>query len=227
MRMKRMDYHPRRSPTPGPIRSILLNTNPAIPADQDLPLYEGIALADILLVDSPAAAAAALTALLSTDAVGLDTESKPTFTKGEISSGPHLVQLATDAKAYLFPVERLPSLDGLKAVLESERILKVGFGLESDLARLKTKLGIDAKHVLDLAHALRSADRKNMVGAKSAVASYFGRRLQKSKRTSTSNWAHPRLTERQMLYAADDAQVALRVYRITHRCQSRSGSADA
>jgi RNA polymerase sigma factor for flagellar operon FliA len=37
--------------------------------------------------------------------------------------------------------------------------------------------------------------------------------MQKSKRTTTSNWAHPRLTERQMLYAADDAHVALKVYR--------------
>jgi RNA polymerase sigma factor for flagellar operon FliA len=38
--------------------------------------------------------------------------------------------------------------------------------------------------------------------------------MQKSKRTTTSNWANPRLTERQMLYAADDAQVALRIYRL-------------
>ena len=50
-------------------------------------------------------------------------------------------------------------------------------------------------------------------GAKTAVAKYFGKRLQKSKRTTTSNWANPRLTERQILYAANDAQVALRVYR--------------
>lgn len=182
--------------------------------DADLPPYEGIALADILLVDSAEAVAVALSALSTADAVGLDTESKPTFTKGEVSRGPHLIQLATDAKAYLFPVERLPSLEGLKAILESERILKVGFGLESDLVRLKSKLGIDTRHVLDLARTLRCQGHSSMVGAKSAVARFFGQKLQKSKSASTSNWAHPRLTERQMLYAADDAQVALRVYRV-------------
>lgn len=182
--------------------------------DQDLPLYEGIALADILLVDSPAAAAAALMALASADAVGLDTESKPTFTKGEISQGPHLVQLATDSKAYLFPVDRLSNLDELKSILESTRILKVGFGLESDVARLKSKLGIETQPVLDLAHALRGKGRTGMLGAKSAVARYFGRKLQKSKKTSTSNWANFQLTAHQMRYAADDAQVALRVYRV-------------
>ena len=190
------------------------HTNSAIPPDHNLPPYQGIALADILLVDSVAAAAEAFAALSVADAVGLDTESRPTFTKGEPSSGPHLVQLATDAKAYLFTVDRLPSLDGLKAILESERILKVGFGLESDLARLKSKLGIEAKHVLDLSRALRSEGQTNLVGAKSAVARYFGRRLQKSRKASTSNWARRCLTEPQMRYAADDAQVALRVFRI-------------
>jgi RNA polymerase sigma factor for flagellar operon FliA len=52
------------------------------------------------------------------------------------------------------------------------------------------------------------------MGAKTAVARYLGRRMQKSKRITTSNWAHPRLNERQMLYAADDAQVALRIYHL-------------
>ena len=45
------------------------------------------------------------------------------------------------------------------------------------------------------------------------MAIFFGKRLQKSKRTSTTNWANPRITERQMIYAADNAQVALKVYR--------------
>ena len=202
-----------RKPTPGRTAGPSPRTRPAAD-DANLPRYEGIAIADILLVDSPAAAAEALAALLAADVVGLDTESRPTFRVGEISRGPHLVQIATDAKAYLFPVDRLASLDELKAVLESKRILKVGFGLGSDLARLKSKLGIEAKHVLDLSHALRREGQVNMLGAKSAVARYFGQRLQKSKKASTSNWAHPRLTEQQMRYAADDAQVALRVYRV-------------
>lgn len=194
-------------------------------AAPSLPPYEGIALRDILLVDSTAADTVATQDLLAADVIGLDTESKPTFAKGEVSTGPHLVQLATDTKAYLFPVDRLPTLDGLKAVLESPHILKVGFGLESDLLRLKAKLGIESRHVLDLAHALRARGEKNMLGAKAAVARYFGRNLQKSRKASTSNWAHPRLTERQMIYAADDAQVALRVYRVAHRQIGKTGGA--
>ena len=45
------------------------------------------------------------------------------------------------------------------------------------------------------------------------MAKFFGLHLQKSKKISTTNWASSRLTDKQILYAADDAQVALRVYR--------------
>ena len=182
------------------------------PIDPNLPLYPGIRLADVVLVQSATDAGAALAALMATDAIGFDTESKPTFAKGEVSTGPHLIQLATDDKAYLFRVTGRPALDGLRAILESPQVLKVGFGLRDDLLRLETKLGISSIHVLDLAIALRQGQRAD-VGAKTAVARFFGQRLQKSKRTSTTNWSNPLLSERQMLYAANDAQVALRVYR--------------
>jgi len=180
--------------------------------DPELPAYAGIQLADVRLVQSAADADAALAALMTADVLGFDTESKPTFAKGEVSTGPHLIQLATDDKAYLFPVDGSPALGVLRAVLESPQVLKVGFGLGDDLRRLQGKLGIGCARVLDLAIALREEKRAE-VGAKTAVARFFGQRLQKSKRTSTTNWANPRLTERQMLYAANDAQVALRVYR--------------
>lgn len=179
----------------------------------ELPLYEGVTMADIVLVMSAEAAAEARQVLLEQDVVGFDTEAKPTFSKGEVSSGPHLIQLATETRVYLFPVGRLQDLQGLQTILESRQILKVGFGLDSDLGQLRSRLGIDAQNILDLSRALRSETRKQSLGAKSAVAKYFGQRLQKSKRTTTSNWANSPLTERQILYAANDAQVALRVYR--------------
>ena len=188
-------------------------TTPGIASDAELPLYAGVALDDVVLVTSPEAAAEARQTLLAQDVIGFDTESKPTFSKGELSSGPHLIQLATASRVYLFPVGSLPNLDGMKAILESVQVLKVGFGLDSDLAQLRSRLGIEAQNILDLSRALRSESGKHSLGAKTAVAKYFGKRLQKSKRTTTSNWANPRLTERQILYAANDAQVALRVYR--------------
>lgn len=180
----------------------------------ELPPYVGIALADVRLVRNPAELDAAHHALLAADVIGFDTESKPTFLKGQSSDGPHLVQLSLDSVCYLFQIGAQPvaSLPLLKAVLESEAILKVGFGLSDDVRRLRAKLGIEPQRVVDLSVALRGGQR-NDLGAKSAVARFFGQKLQKSKKISTTNWAAPRLSERQILYAADDAQVALRVYR--------------
>jgi RNA polymerase sigma factor for flagellar operon FliA len=185
--------------------------------DELLPPYAGIGLADVHLVRTPLDAAAALAALMQADVVGFDTQSKPTFAKGEVSTGPHLVQLATDDVAYLFQVGSAASaqtvLTVLKPVLESERILKVGFGLGDDLKRLRGKLGVEARNVLDLSTALRQRGERNTLGAKTAVARFFGQRLQKSRRITTTNWATPQLSEKQVLYAADDAHVALKLYR--------------
>jgi RNA polymerase sigma factor for flagellar operon FliA len=180
-----------------------------------LPPYDGITLAAVRLVKSASDAAEALADLSAADVVGFDTESKPTFQKGEASTGPHLVQLATEDRAWLFQTGQVvppPVLEVLRAVLESDVILKVGFGLSDDVRRLRAKLGLEPRNVLDLATALRRGER-NTIGARTAVARYFGQRLQKSKRITTTNWALPRLSEKQILYAADDAHVALKIYR--------------
>ena len=189
--------------------------------------YAGIALADIVLVTSAQIAAEAFAALTAATVIGFDTESKPTFAKGEVSTGPHLIQLATETRAYLFPLAQWPSAHELKAILESERLLKVGFGLGNDRSALKSRLGIALNNVLDLGEVLRGQGHRGTVGAKVAVAHFFGERLHKSKRVGTSNWAAPRLADRQILYAANDAHVALRVYRAWLQSRGAPSQADS
>jgi RNA polymerase sigma factor for flagellar operon FliA len=179
----------------------------------ELPAYRGIALDDVRLVDSEALADEALDALMDAGEIGFDTESKPTFLKGETSTGPHLVQLASDSRVYLFQISRLPGSNVLKAILESPQVLKVGFGLGNDRSALQSRLDIEIDNLLDMGEVLRGPGHRGTVGAKVAVAHFFAQMFQKSKKTSTSNWAAPNLTERQMLYAANDAHVALRIYR--------------
>jgi RNA polymerase sigma factor for flagellar operon FliA len=191
-------------------------------AEAELPDYPGIALAQVTLVNTPELAAAAQAALLATDAVGFDTESKPTFLKGEVSTGPHLVQLATDDHCWLFTIGRGGDHAALRAILESPAVLKVGLGLGNDRSALHARLGINLHNVLDLGEKLRGAGHRGTVGAKVAVAHFFGQRLQKSKKTGTSNWACRTLSERQLLYAANDAHVALRLYRAWQASQRRA-----
>ena len=150
---------------------------------------------------------------MAADALGFDTESKPTFLKGEVSTGPHLIQLATDVHVYLFPITRLLDTNRIKTILESPHVKKIGFGLGNDLGALKSRLGISIANVLDLGEVLRGPAHRGTVGAKFAITQFFGQRFLKSKKTGTSNWANPRLTERQIMYAANDAYAALQIYR--------------
>jgi ribonuclease D len=177
-----------------------------------LPSYPGIPFTDICLVRTESDIERAYAAMSAADVLGFDTESKPVFFKGQQSDGPHLIQLATDTEVFLFPVLQPTQIKSVQAVLESKQILKVGFGLGDDNKRLHAKLGIIPANVLDLSRAMRESKQRDM-GAKAAVAKFFGMKLQKSKKTSTSNWAAAALSERQLQYAADDAQVALLVYR--------------
>ena len=182
------------------------------PAPADLPHYPGIRPEDVTLVQSRQAAEVAVTVLMTANALGFDTESKPTFRKGEESTGPHLIQLATDDRAWLFPLSAQFDITILKPLLESPHILKVGFGLKDDVKRLAAKFDIHTQGILDLSVALRGIQRQDF-GAKTSVAYFFGQKLQKSKKISTTNWANPRFSSGQILYAANDAQVPLRVYR--------------
>ncbi|HEU4373768.1 MAG TPA: 3'-5' exonuclease domain-containing protein 2, partial [Telluria sp.] len=75
-------------------------------------------------------------------------------------------------------------------------------------------------NVLDLSTALRKNNERNTLGAKTAVARFFGQAMQKSKKITTTNWAMARLSDKQILYAADDAHVALKIYRRWRRDQA-------
>lgn len=181
-----------------------------------LPPYPGVPEQHIFYVQTSDDLAQAEHALQSADVLGFDTESKPVFIKGQESDGPHLLQLATDTQAYLFPLitqEQIDlSHDLVRAILESHQIIKVGFGLGDDNQRLLAKLGVKVSNVLDLSRLMGESKKKQM-GAKAGVAKFFGQNLLKSKRISTSNWSSLVLNSRQRKYAADDAHSALMLYR--------------
>jgi ribonuclease D len=66
--------------------------------------------------------------------------------------------------------------------------------------------------VVDLDSSFRRLGYRNAVGAKSAIAILFQQRMMKSKTTTTSNWSSHSLSERQLMYAANDAYAAIRVF---------------
>jgi ribonuclease D len=177
-----------------------------------LPPFEALTLEQIGILRSPAQLDDAYRAIESEGFVGFDTESKPTFKPGEASSGPHVIQFALPLRGFVVQIGPDPPLDFLRTVIESRRIVKVGFGLDSDRGLLQRKLGIELNAHVDLAKSLRSLGYRQALGAKAAVAVVLGRRFDKSKSVSKSNWSVPELRPGQLLYAANDAYAAMAVF---------------
>lgn len=177
-----------------------------------LDVFDRLGLQQIQIVATPQQAADALKDLAGATALGFDTESKPTFTKNELSTGPHIVQLSALNKAWIFQLEDAQCRRAVGVLLESPHIVKAGFGLGDDRKRIVHKLGVDLQGVLDLNTVFREKGYRKDMGVRGAVAVMFNKRFIKSKKASTSNWANPQLTEAQIIYAANDAYAAMRVY---------------
>ena len=174
--------------------------------------FDRLGLSQIQLVATAKQADAAHEALRGQTALGFDTESKPTFAKNETSTGPHIVQLATLGAAWIFQLEDPECRRVVGLLLEAPNIVKAGFGLGDDKKRVTHKLGADLQGVLDLNTVFHAQGYRKDMGVRGAVAVLFNRRFIKSKKASTSNWANPQLTEAQLIYAANDAYAAMRVY---------------
>jgi ribonuclease D len=174
--------------------------------------FDRLGLDQIEVVSTPAQAASALKALAGATVLGFDTESKPTFTKNEASEGPHIVQLSALDKAWIFQLEDAECRRVVGLLLSSPTIIKAGFGLGDDRRRIIHKLGVDLQGVLDLNAVFRERGYRKDMGVRGAVAVMFNKRFLKSKKAATSNWANERLTEAQIVYAANDAYGALRVF---------------
>ena len=173
--------------------------------------FERLPLERIELVATGAQAERAARAIAAAPVLGFDTESKPTFVRGEVSDGPHIVQLASAERAWVFQLHDAACVDALGALLAAPTP-KVGFGLGDDLRRIRAKLGVEPAGVIDLNHVFRARGYRKDIGVKTAVAILFGRRFLKSGKASTSNWAARQLSESQLLYAANDAWAAARVF---------------
>lgn len=177
-----------------------------------LPAFTRLGLDRITLVSSGAQAREACAALTDHACWGFDTESKPTFFKDQVSDGPHIVQLSTLERAWVFQLQDPACLEQVAGLLAHPAHTKAGFGLGDDTKRIKAKLAVEPAAVLELNHVFRERGYRKDMGVKGAIAVLFNQRFIKSKKAATSNWANPRLTESQLVYAANDAYAAARVF---------------
>jgi ribonuclease D len=181
-------------------------------AIEALEAFERLDLNQIHWVTEAEQAEQAWVLLQQEKVLGFDTESKPTFVRHQSSDGPHVVQLATDAAGYVFSLRDAHCIRRVGELLANPDILKVGFGLGDDRKRIIAKLQIEPAGLIDLNQVFHQRGWRRDMGVKAAVAVTYGRRFIKSKKAATSNWSAQTLSTAQLVYAANDAWAALRVY---------------
>ncbi len=140
--------------------------------------------------------------------LGFDTETKPAFKKGEFYL-PCLLQLSSEEDCFLFRLQQTGFHEGLRELLAEKTITKAGVAIRDDLVGLKKIHPFQPESFVEIADLARLQGHEKL-GLRNLSAALLG--LHVSKKTRTTNWERPTLTEQQLKYAAGDAYLSLKLY---------------
>lgn len=163
----------------------------------------------ITIVDTPDSVESAVLRLRESDLIGFDTETRPSFKKGQ-AYHVALLQLSSDNECFLFRLNKIGMPDALKELLEDKDMQKVGLSLHDDFRNLHKKYDFEPQGFIELQQFVTGW---NIID-KSLSKLYgilFGKRISKSQRLS--NWEAEQLAEAQQNYAALDAQACVKIYK--------------
>lgn len=173
-----------------------------------LPLiyYEG----KTVLINDEGKIAQAVDEIREHQVLGFDTETKPSFKKGEFHHI-SLIQLAIPDKVFLFRINHSGFTKPLQDLFSDDQILKVGVGLRDDIIGLKKIADFKDGGFKELHDYVKDLGVRN-TGLRKLAAILMQVRI--SKGQQTSNWENQVLTPNQVRYAATDAWVCLEMYRL-------------
>ena len=162
----------------------------------------------IVLVLSEHEAEKAVRFLLSQPILGIDTETRPSFTKKQMNQVA-LLQVATHDICFLFRLNLLGMSPAVKRLLEDTMVPKIGLSWHDDLNMLKKLGDFQTGWFIDLQDHVREIGVQDM-SLQKLYANFFGRRI--SKRERLTNWENSILTDKQKVYAATDAWACVMLY---------------
>jgi ribonuclease D len=178
----------------------------------ELPLgqFEG----NIYLIDSPDQVDDAVDFLEDQHLIGFDTETKPSFRKGQFNHV-SLLQLSTSEQAFVFRLNKIGFPDSLRNVLEKDNLIKIGAAVNDDLKGLgKLTDSFYPQSFFDLNDELKKVGFHN-VGVRNLCGMVLKIRI--SKTEQVSNWEAEKLTEKQLRYAATDAWACLEIFNLLRK----------
>ena len=150
----------------------------------------------IIVIDTEKDADKAVEYLLQFEAVGFDTETRPSFKKGtryKIS----LMQISTDEACFLFRLNRIGIPQPLEDFMVNDKILKIGLSLRDDFGAIRKRTDIKPANFLDLQNYVGQFGIED-ASLQKIYAILFDKKISKGQRLS--NWEADVLTEQQKKY---------------------------
>jgi len=163
----------------------------------------------IIVVQSADEAEKAVSYLMSQSCVGLDTETRPAFRRGQ-KFGVSLLQVSTEDTCFLFRLGYTGFTAGLKHFFQAQSPLKIGLSLRDDFSRLHTSADFEPHGYVELQQYVTQMGIEAQ-SLQKVFAILFERKISKVQRLS--NWEADVLTDAQKLYAATDAWACIRIYK--------------
>lgn len=146
--------------------------------------------------------------LLNQKIIGIDTETRPSFRRGQHYKVA-LLQVSTHDTCFLFRLNRIGVTSSLKKLLEDCKVIKVGLSLKDDLRLLSEREDFTPGLFIDIQNEIKDIGIQDL-SLQKIYANIFGMKIAKNQQLT--NWEADALTEAQQLYAATDAWACIRIH---------------
>ena len=162
-----------------------------------------------VVVMSESEAEKAVDFLLSRDILGVDTETRPSFKKGE-SHMVSLLQVSTSDVCFLFRLNHIGITPAILRLLENTTVPMVGLSLHDDMLSLHKRVGFTPGNFIDLQDLVGELGIEDL-SLQKLYANLFHQKI--SKRQRLTNWDSDVLNDKQKAYAALDAWACINLYK--------------
>lgn len=146
--------------------------------------------------------------LLSSDILGVDTETRPSFRRGR-QYKVALLQVSNRDTCFLFRLNQTGITPAIKRLLEDKTVKKVGLSWHDDIRGLEAREKFEPGLFIELQDMVGDIGIKDL-SLQKLYANIFHKKI--SKRERLTNWEASTLTEKQKRYAAIDAWACIQLY---------------
>lgn len=162
----------------------------------------------IITIISPGETQKAVDYLLSKDILGVDTETRPSFKKGD-NFKVSLLQVSTRDTCFLFRLNRTGLTPAMIKLLENTDVPMIGLSWHDDLLALHKRAKFAPGYFIDLQNIVGELGIEDL-SLQKLYANLFHQKI--NKRQRLSNWEADVLSDKQKQYAATDAWTCINLY---------------